>query len=118
SSAAIRRRRSRRAMLDRMTRGTLSIAWVALIVWSGGLGACTEAVEAPDAGPPDAGRDGGPGRRDAGPPSVDASFDRLTGDVRHPLDDLLRLNHLQAEGTHNSYHLRVREDTLDDWSYD
>jgi len=58
------------------------------------------------------------GRRDAGPPRVDASFVRLPGDVSHPLDDVLRLNHLQAEGTHNSYHLRPSETTIDDWNYE
>lgn len=74
----------------------------------------------PIASTPDAGTDGGTdaGRADAGPPTVDASFDRLEGDVRHPLDDVLRLNHLQAEGTHNSYHLRPSETTIDEWSYD
>jgi hypothetical protein len=76
-------------------------------------------------GPPtlDAGREADAGREldagpfDAGPPGLDASFMRLTGDVTHPLDDVLRLNHLQAEGTHNSYHLRPSEDTIDDWDY-
>lgn len=43
---------------------------------------------------------------------------RLQGDVSHPLDDVLRLNHLQAKGTHNSYHQRPREDTIPDWDYE
>lgn len=34
----------------------------------------------------------------------DTGWDR--GPNPHPLDDLLRLNHVQAEGTHNSYHVR------------
>lgn len=36
----------------------------------------------------------------------DGGFVRLEGDVSHPMDDTLRLNQLQLEGTHNSYHLR------------
>lgn len=70
-----------------------------------------------DAGMRDAGRELDAGRRDAGPPGVDASFTRSMGDVSHPLDDVLRLNHLQAEGTHNSYHQRPSEDPIDDWDY-
>lgn len=105
-------------MLDLMTRGTPGIAWLALIMWGAGSLSCDAPTTEPDAASRDAGRDAGPGPRDAGPPTVDASFDRLEGDVRHPLDDALRLNHLQAEGTHNSYHLRNRAQTLDDWSYD
>ncbi|MCZ7685216.1 MAG: phosphatidylinositol-specific phospholipase C1-like protein [Sandaracinaceae bacterium] len=38
--------------------------------------------------------------------------------MAHPLDDVLRLHHLQAEGTHNSYHLRPSEETIPDWDYD
>lgn len=81
------------------------------------LTACTGPAAASDAGArADARSASGP--RDAGPPSVDASFDRLEGDVSHPLDDVLRLNHLQAEGTHNSYHLRNGERVIDDWNYE
>ncbi len=43
---------------------------------------------------------------------------RLQGDVSHPLDDVLRLNHLQAMGTHNSYHRRPYEDPIPDWDYE
>jgi hypothetical protein len=95
----------------RTGRGALFTLAVAL------LGACGRPATGVDAG---TGRDGGTdaGRRDAGPPTVDASFDRLEGDVSHPLDDLLRLNDLQAEGTHNSYHLRNGEHVIDDWAYD
>ncbi len=74
--------------------------------------ACGEPMPLVDAAMP---RDGG--RRDVGPPGVDASFMRLAGDVSHPFDDLLRLNHLQAEGTHNSYHLRP-ENVIDAWDYE
>lgn len=100
-------------MLDAMTR---RLAALALAI---ALGCDAPIDPGPDAGT-DAGRDGGTdaGPADAGPPRVDASFDRLEGDVRHPLDDVLRLNHLQAEGTHNSYHLRPAERTIDEWSYD
>jgi len=34
----------------------------------------------------------------------------------YPLDDVLRLNHLQVKGTHNSYHLEP-DDALVDWRY-
>lgn len=37
--------------------------------------------------------------------------------VAHPMDDALRLNHIQAEATHNSYHLRGRTD-LPEWNYE
>jgi hypothetical protein len=35
----------------------------------------------------------------------------------YPLDDVLRLNHLQAKGTHNSYHLEPPGNRLIDWAY-
>jgi len=35
----------------------------------------------------------------------------------YPLDDTLRLNHLQAKGTHNSYHIQPSDWTLAEWSY-
>ncbi|MCA9577348.1 MAG: hypothetical protein H6726_29140 [Sandaracinaceae bacterium] len=38
-------------------------------------------------------------------------------DTVHPLDDTLRLNHLQCEGTHNSYHVQPNEMTAPSWSY-
>jgi len=54
---------------------------------------------------------------DAAPPPFDGGFSpRLVGDVSHPLDETLRLNQLQAEGTHNSYHIRP-EVYGDDWDY-
>lgn len=34
-----------------------------------------------------------------------------------PLDDVLRLNHLQAKGTHNSYHIQPTELVVDEWRY-
>jgi len=37
-------------------------------------------------------------------PAPDTGWDR--GPNPHPLDDVLRLNHVQAEGTHNSYHVQ------------
>jgi len=35
----------------------------------------------------------------------------------YPRDELLRLNHLQAKGTHNSYHLAPDPFELADWNY-
>lgn len=35
----------------------------------------------------------------------------------YPLDDVLRLNHLQAKGTHNSYHVETEGNTVLDWHY-
>jgi hypothetical protein len=37
--------------------------------------------------------------------------------VAHSMDDTLRMNHLQAKATHNSYHLRPRVD-LPEWNYE
>src|SRR5215212_8040257 len=34
----------------------------------------------------------------------------------YPLDDVLRLNHIQMKGTHNSYHI-APEGAIDDWRY-
>ncbi len=34
-----------------------------------------------------------------------------------PLDDALRVNHLQAKATHNSYHLKPKV-TIDEWDYE
>lgn len=36
----------------------------------------------------------------------------------YPLDDTLRFNHLQAVGTHNSYHMRTEGVELDAWDYE
>ena len=36
----------------------------------------------------------------------------------YPLDDLLRVNELQAVGTHNSYHLRTEGVDRPEWDYD
>lgn len=35
----------------------------------------------------------------------------------YPLDGVLRVNHLQVKGTHNSYHLRPQEQTIIPWDY-
>ncbi len=35
----------------------------------------------------------------------------------HRLDDTLRMNHLQAVGTHNSYHIQPSPETIPEWSY-
>ena len=34
----------------------------------------------------------------------------------HPLDDVLRVNHIQTKGTHNSYHVQP-ETSIPDWDY-
>lgn len=62
------------------------------------------AQDALDAGPPD-----------AGPEDVAPPLDVKAPD--YPLDDVLRLNHLQALGTHNSYHVEPPDTTLSDWAY-
>jgi len=41
----------------------------------------------------------------------------LPGPADHALDDTLRLNHLQAKSTHNSYHVEPEGNELDDWRY-
>lgn len=64
-----------------------------------------------DAGAPDA------GAIDAQPVPYDAAFMRVGDPPAHALDDTLRLNHLQMEGTHNSYH-RAPPDPIPDWDYD
>ncbi len=46
---------------------------------------------------------------DSGPPcpaALGAPTPRTAVPPRGPMDDALRINHLQAKGTHNSYHLR------------
>ena len=39
-------------------------------------------------------------------------------DFGYPLDDVLRVNHLQMKGTHNSYHLRPEKPAVPDWDYE
>lgn len=39
------------------------------------------------------------------------------GGAKLPLDDVLRVNHVQALGTHNSYHVESPGNTLPDWHY-
>lgn len=36
----------------------------------------------------------------------------------YPLDDVLRWNHAQSLGTHNSYHMRTGEVTIKEWDYE
>lgn len=36
----------------------------------------------------------------------------------YPLDDRMRFNHIQVRGTHNSYHLRTRDNPYLAWQYD
>lgn len=35
----------------------------------------------------------------------------------YPLDDVLRLNHVQVRGTHNSYHVDTHNGEIDPWAY-
>jgi len=46
-----------------------------------------------------------------------ASCSNAPNDPVHPMDDVLRLNHLQCEGTHNSYHVQPTAMTTPDWAY-
>lgn len=39
-------------------------------------------------------------------------------DPAHPLDDVLRLEHVQVKGTHNSYHRKPGEDAPLPWDYE
>jgi len=38
-------------------------------------------------------------------------------DHGYPMDDLLRMNHVQVKATHNSYHVETPGNTLADWHY-
>ena len=67
------------------------------------------------------GCDGDQGQRG---PEPDASLSRDAApdgdsarEPRHPLDHLLRLNHIQVKGTHNSFHLVPDELPVPDWDY-
>jgi hypothetical protein len=51
-----------------------------------------------------------PSPEGAGGEDVQPHFD-------YPLDDVLRLQHLQTKGTHNSYHLEKPGNTVEDWHY-
>ncbi|MBW2453873.1 MAG: hypothetical protein JRI68_05165 [Deltaproteobacteria bacterium] len=51
---------------------------------------------------------------EAAPPAAVAC---LPGPTDHDQDDTLRLNHLQAKSTHNSYHIEPEGNSLDDWRY-
>jgi hypothetical protein len=48
---------------------------------------------------------------DSGDSAAPLSFD-------YPLDDVLRWNHVQALGTHNSYHQHPPSDVVYDWDYE
>ncbi len=60
-----------------------------------------------------------PEETDSGPPcpsALGAPSPRTVAPARGPMDDALRMNHLQAKGTHNSYHLRPAI-VGPDWDY-
>jgi hypothetical protein len=44
------------------------------------------------------------------PPDVPPKFD-------YPLDDVLRLHHIQTKSTHNSFHIETPNNTVTDWMY-
>lgn len=44
------------------------------------------------------------------PPDIPPKFD-------YPLDDTLRMHHIQAKSTHNSYHIETPDNTVMDWMY-
>jgi len=49
---------------------------------------------------------------------ADAGHDAAPDATPYPLDDTLRVNHLQARGTHNSYHVRPdKPQVIADWDY-
>lgn len=50
------------------------------------------------------------GTGDTGPTGGVVDFD-------YPLDDTLRVNHIQAEGTHNSYHVEREGNVVEEWAY-
>lgn len=52
---------------------------------------------------------------DAAPPSGPVSRPRR--DFGYPMDDVLRMNHVQAKATHNSYHVETAGNTLAEWKY-
>ena len=53
------------------------------------------------------------------PGDTTAPVDGDTSDApSHPLDGILRLNHLQIKGTHNSYHLPPEELVVPEWDYE
>jgi hypothetical protein len=52
-----------------------------------------------------------------GCPAPPADDSAVEPPVEHPLDDVLRVHHLQAKGTHNSYHQQPGHDAVDEWMY-
>ncbi|MFN7146058.1 MAG: Ca2+-dependent phosphoinositide-specific phospholipase C, partial [Myxococcota bacterium] len=52
-----------------------------------------------------------------GPPALGTPKARATMPTKLALDDVLRVNHLQAEATHNSYHLAPDPYVVPEWDY-
>ncbi len=90
-----------------------AVAWLAACGDDGGAsadgGVSGDAGGAVDARPP--GRDAG-----SCPPPLAEPAPRTTEPTAHPMDDTLRVNHIQAEGTHNSYHVEP-EESHPEWAY-
>lgn len=94
------------------------LVWIQALTWAAGCG--DDGAGAGDGGALDAGAvvDAALPGRDAGtcPPPLGEPALRTTAPAAHPMDDVLRVNQLQAEGTHNSYHVRP-EPYHPDWDY-
>jgi hypothetical protein len=72
-------------------------------------------VDAPDSGSSDARADTGPGF--TCPEAIVPIPARTSPSPLGPMDDVLRLDHLQVKGTHNSYHVAPPEHAIPDWEY-
>lgn len=66
--------------------------------------ACSSESNPPPASTPDAALPSGP-------------VTRPRRDFGYPMDDVLRMNHVQAKATHNSYHVETAGNTLAEWKY-
>lgn len=88
-------------------RWLLTLLAGALVAGCGGDDASPDALEAGDTSLAEVRSDVDVGGHDAPPDAL-----------AYPLDDVLRVNHLQARGTHNSYHVRPGwQNVVADWDY-
>lgn len=90
-----------------------------LVATTGLLLGCdgVQAVEAPS---PDASTDAAVDTGEEAPvcpPPLGVGKPRTTPATKGPLDDVLRVNHLQVEATHNSYHVQPAKGGAADWLY-
>lgn len=82
----------------------------------------TDALGSTDANPEAADTADAAGSPDAVPQDANVTPDAQADVVAppppdYPNDEALRLNQIQAKGTHNSYHVQPPETTLSDWAY-